>query len=44
MSPMLGSSELAIAMLYVTVPPTTTLEGERAMFSSTPLPLQFAGL
>jgi hypothetical protein len=26
------------------VPPTSTLDGEREMFSTTPLPLQLAGL
>jgi hypothetical protein len=41
---MLGSSTFAILMLYVTVPPLTTVDGDRAMFRTTPLPLQFAGL
>jgi hypothetical protein len=31
-------------MLYVTVPPLITVDGERAMFSTTPLPLQLAGV
>jgi hypothetical protein len=41
---MLGSSRFAMLMWYVTVPPTSTLDGDRDMFSTTPLPLQLAGL
>jgi hypothetical protein len=41
---MLGSSMFAMLMLYVTVPPLITVDGERAMFRTTPLPLQLAGL